>query len=159
MKRALGLFALSALCSAGPALAQPKPPKLLLQLVHCADLSNATVNKNGMVKVRFTHYVQSEPDLEGFVLIAYDSPSKGEVLDYVREFDHGKVRLYLVNNASFSVSPEGVLSVVDALGGVWTQGHLKQRAKRAMRNTKYFIPAESVAGPFQDVSCHAPWDR
>jgi len=153
---------LSVLSLVKPAVAQTKPPKILLQTLHCAktnhfDLLEANLQRGGIVKASFTRYVQTEPNAEGFVLVIYESDSKGEVLDYVREFDHGKVRLYLVNNASFSVSKNNALSVDDALGGVWTQGHLKMRVKRAMRTT-YSIPARSITATFQNVGCHAYWD-
>ena len=153
---------LSVLPLATPAVAQSKPPIALLQALHCAktdhvDPLEANLKKDDIVKVSFTHYVETEPDVEGFVLVIYDSPSKGAVLDYVREFDHGTVQLYLVNNAGFSVSPTNVLHVDDALGGVGTQGQLKQRVRRAMR-TKYSIPKSSLAAPLQNVGCHAPWN-
>ncbi|HET8890615.1 MAG TPA: hypothetical protein VFQ41_17055 [Candidatus Angelobacter sp.] len=153
---------LSALALATPAVAQSKPPAALLQALHCAktehfDLLETSLGKNDIVKASFAHYVETGPDVEGFVLVIYESPSEGAVLDYVREVEHGKVQLYLVNNASFSVSPTNVLHVDDALGGVWTQGHLKQRVKRAMRAT-YSIPSSKLAAPFQNVVCHAPWN-
>ena len=151
---------LSALSLAKPAVTQSKPPRVLLQILHCAKTQESveTSLENGnALKVSFAHYVESEPNAEGFVLVLYESPSKGEVLDFIREFDHGKVWFYLVNNASFSLNQNNVLSVDDALGGVWTQGHLKQRVKKAMRST-YSIPVENLIGPFQNVGCHAYWD-
>jgi len=145
-----------------PPVAQTKPPKILLQVLHCAntenfDLLETKLEKEGTVKTSFTRYAQTDPHVEGLVLVIYDSGSKGAALDYVREFDHGTVQLYLVNNASFTVNRNNVLSVDDALGGVWTQGHLKQRVKRAMRTT-YSIPKSSLAATFQNVGCHVPWN-
>jgi hypothetical protein len=156
----LGLV-LTALSLAKPAVSQSKPPKALLQALHCAatdnfDLLDAKMEKDGLVKVSFTHYVETDPNIDGFVLVIYKSPSNGDVLDYVREFDHGKIQFYLVNNASFTVNQNNVLSVDDALGGVWTQGHLKQRVKKAIRTT-YSIPKRRL-GAFDNVGCHAPWD-
>ena len=161
MRLARLALVVSALSLAEPAVAQTKPPMSLLQALHCAatalDLVEANPEKGDVLKVSFMHYTETHPKVEGFVLVIYESPSKGEVLDYVREFDHGAVQLYLANNASFSVSPTNVLHVDDALGGVWTQGHLKQRVKRAMRTT-YSIPKSSLAATFQNVVCHVPWN-
>jgi hypothetical protein len=160
MKVAQSALALSVLLLTRPAISQPKPPATLLQVLHCAKndkfgLLDAGLKKDDMLKVSFTHYVESEPDAEGFFLVIYESTSKGEVLDYVREFDQGKSQFYLVNNATFSVSSKNVLSVDDALGGVWTQGHLKQRTRRALRSTTYSIPVKSLVAPFLNVGCHS----
>lgn len=163
MKFAYLILVLGFLSLSKPGVAQTKPPKVLLQTLHCAranhfDLLEANLRKGGIVKASFTRYEQTEPNVEGFVLVIYESDSKGEVLDYVREFDHGKVQLYLVNNASFSISKNNALSVDDALGGVWTQGHLKMRVKRAME-TWYSIPVKNLSATFfQNVGCHAYWE-
>jgi len=161
--RVAGLaLVLSALSLTKPAVIQSNPPKVLMQALHCAktehlDLLEGSLEKDGMVKASFTHYIQTEPTVDGLVVVIYGSPSNGEVLDYVREFDHGKVQLYLVNNATFSFNQNKDLSVVDALGGVWTQGHLKQRVKKAMRTT-YSIPKSSLDTTSHNVGCHAPWN-
>jgi hypothetical protein len=162
MRIACLALVLSASSLARPPVSQPKPPITLLQVLHCAatghvDLLEANMEKGDIVKVSFTHYVETEPNVEGFVLVVYESSSNGEVLDYVREFDHGEVQFYLVNNATFSLNQNNVLSVNDALGGVWIQGHLKQRVKKAMRTT-YSIPKRRLADTFNNVGCHAPWD-
>jgi hypothetical protein len=156
------LFALGSSCLAQPAVAPAKPPRVLLQILHCREADkfgvlDSDLKKGQVLKASFTRYVQSEPAIEGFVLVIYESNTKGDVFDFIRKFEHGKVWFYLVNNASFSLNQNNVLSVDDALGGVWIQGHLKQRVKKAMRNT-YSIPVESLVGPFQNVGCHAYWD-
>jgi hypothetical protein len=158
MRLAWHIVGVTVLCLAKHAAAQTKPPRVLLQILHCVKTdktADTSLKKDNTLTVSFTHYAGTEPNAEGFVLVIYESPSKGEVLDYVREFDHGKVRFYLVNNASFSVNQKNVLSVNDALGGVWTQGHLKMRVKRAMQ-TMYSIP-NKLSAPFQNVSCHYYW--
>ena len=162
MRIACLALGLSILSLAKPAVSQSRPPKALLQALHCAatdhvNLLEANMEKGDIVKVSFTHYVETEPNVEGFVLVIYESSSKGTVLDYVREFDHGTAQFYLVNNASFTVNQDNVLSVDDALGGVWIQGHLKQRVKRAMRTT-YSIPKRHLIATFNNVGCHAPWN-
>ena len=161
MRFACLTLVLSVLSLAKPAVPQTKAPGVLLQALHCArtsdfDLLDARFEKDHTVQASFTHYVETGPDVDGFVVVIYESDLKGEVLDYVREVEHGKVQLYIVNNASFSLSKNNVLSVDDALGGIWTQGHLKMRVKRAMQ-TKYSIPSNKLAAPFQNVSCHYYW--
>lgn len=163
MRFAWCLFLLSTLCLARPAVAPAKPPKTLLQIMRCSTLDKSGMQdsdqkKGEVLKASFAYYAETDPNVEGFVLVMYESNTKGEVLDFIREFDHGKVWFYIVNNASFSIAPNGTLSVDDALGGVWTQGHLKQRVIRAMRNRTYSVPVESLAGPFRNVRCHAYWD-
>jgi hypothetical protein len=152
---------LSVLSLYKPSVAQTKPPTILLQALHCAnndhyDLLETKLEKEGTVKASFTPYSQTDPHMEGLVLVIYDSDSKGEVLDFIREFAHGKLQLYVVNNATFSINPNKVVSVNDALGGVWIQGHLKMRVKRAMQ-TSYSIPKRSLATTFQNVGCQYYW--
>ncbi len=157
------LFALGSSCLAQPAAAPAKPPRVLLQILHCRETDKfgvlySDLKKGEVLKASFAYYAETDPDVEGFVLVMYGSNTKGDVFDFIRKFEHGKVWFYLVNNASFSIAPNGTLSVDDALGGVWTQGHLKQRVIRAMRNRTYSVPVESLAGPFRNVGCHAYWD-
>jgi hypothetical protein len=157
------LLMLSVFCFARPAGAPIKPPRTLIQLMHCLETDKAGVlradlKKGEILTASFAYYAETDPYKEGFVLVTYESNTKGEVFDYVRGFEHGNLWFYLVNNAGFSIGPDHGLVVSDALGGVWTQGHLKQRAKRAMRNPRYSIPVESMASPFRNVGCHAYWD-
>ena len=155
MRVAWCLVALTVLDLAQLAAAQKHTPKPLLQILHCATI-DAGLKKTDILRVRWHHSLDPDHEIgEEFFIVLYKSAREGDVLVYVRDYEQGRVRFYLVNNASFTGGPDD-LHLIDPLGGIWTYNHIKRNVRIAMRNRKYSVKAKSLLGSF--VSCHAPWD-
>lgn len=161
MKAAFCVLALNALCFAQTAVPKPKPPKLLLQILHCAKtdkfgLLDASLKKDDVIKVSWHHSSSSDPGVgEEFFIILGNSEKSGDVLVYTRDYEKGKAHFYLVNNATLSIE-HGEVKIIDPLGGIWTYNHITQNVKIALRAGQYSIPARSLVGPqFANVGCHA----
>jgi hypothetical protein len=163
MRVAWGLVALTVLGLAQLATAQKNTPKPLLQILHCATidkfgLPEPGLKKTDILRVGWHHSLDPDHEIgEEFFIVLYKSAREGDVLVYVRDYERGRVRFYLVNNARFTGGPDD-LHLIDPLGGIWTYNHIKRNVTIAMRNRKYSIKAKSLLGSFVNVGCHAPWD-
>jgi hypothetical protein len=161
MRVAWGLVALTVLGLAQLGTAQKNTPKPLLQILHCATTDKFGLLEPGLKEsdtLQVAWHRGLHPDLgEEFFIVLYKSAREGDVLVYVREYERGRVRFYLVNNASFTGGPDD-LRLIDPLGGIWTYNHIKRNVRIALRNRKYSIQAKSLLGSFVNVGCHAPWD-
>src|SRR5262249_18363278 len=108
MKAVFCLLAFNVLCFAQSAAPNPRPPKLLLQILHCAEtdkfgLLDASLT-DAAIKVSWHHSPASGSGVgEEFFIVLPNSEKGGEILVYVREYKSGKVHLYLVNSATFSI--------------------------------------------------------
>lgn len=161
MKVILCALALTVLCFAQSSISETNPPKLLLQILHCAKtdkfgLLDASLKKDGVIKASWHPSHDSDPGVgEEFFVILSDSARGGDVLVYVRKYEKGKVHFYLVNNARLSLE-RGEVEVIDPLGGIWTSNHIKQNVRAALRGDQYSIPAQSLLGQqFANVGCHS----
>jgi hypothetical protein len=160
MRTILCLLALNVLCFSQTAVPKAKPPKLLLQILHCAEtdkfgLLDASLKDDDLIKVSWHHSQHSDPGVgEEFFIVRFNSEKSGDVLVYVREYKKGKVTFYLVNNATLSIK-DGEVNVIDPLGGIWTHNHIKKNVKIALRAGQYSIPERSLVGQqFANVGCH-----
>ena len=159
MKAASCLLAFHVLCFAQTAVPKSKPPKLLLQILHCAETNkygepNPSLKHNSVLHVAWSRNVDPNPEIgEEFFVVLYKSAKTGDVLVYARDYEKGKLQLHLVNNSGFSGGPNN-LELRDPLGGIWTYNHIKRNASRAMRGQTYLVPAKNAIGPYPDVGCH-----
>lgn len=161
MKIVFWALGLTVLCFAQTSIPKTNPPKLLLQILHCAKtdkfgLLDASLKKDGVIKASWHHSRDSGPGVgEEFFIVLPDSEKSGEVLVYTRNYKSGKIYFYLVNNGTLSIK-DGEVHVINPLGGIWTHNHIKQNVKRALRSGEYSIPARNVMGPqFANVGCHS----
>jgi hypothetical protein len=156
-------FYLAALCVFGLvqlASAQKSTPRPLLQILHCAKTDkfgqlDPGLKKTDTLQVGWHRSLDPDPAIVGeeFFIVLYSSAREGDVLVYVRDYEQGKVQLYLVNNAQFAGGPDD-LKLLDPLGGIWTHNHIKRNVAIAMRNRKYLVQAKSLLG-YANVGCHS----
>ncbi|HKV93213.1 MAG TPA: hypothetical protein VJW20_11760 [Candidatus Angelobacter sp.] len=160
MKIVFCALSLTILCFAQNSIPKTNPPKLLLQILHCAKtdkfgLLDASL-KDGVIKASWRHDRSSDPGVgEEFFIVLPGSRRGADVLVYVRKYKKGRVHFYLVNNATLSIE-HGEVEVIDPLGGIWTHNHIKQNVRAALRGDQYSIPARGLLGQqFANVSCHS----
>jgi hypothetical protein len=151
---ALSVFGLVQLASA-----QKNTPKPLLQILHCAETDKfgrlaPGLKKTDTLQVGWHRSLDPDPEIgEEFFIVLYKSAREGDVLVYVRDFERGRVKFSLVNNARFAGGPDE-FKLIDPLGGIWTYNHIKRNVAIAMRNRKYSIQAKSLLGSYVNVGCH-----
>ena len=161
MRAASCVVALGLLCPALVAAPKREPPKVLLQILHCAKtdkfgLLDASLKKDGVIKASWRHSRHSDPGVgEEYFIVLPDSEKRRDVLVYTRNHKNGRIHFYLVNNGALSTK-DGEVNVLDPLGGIWTHNHINQNVKRALRSGEYSIPARNLIGPqFANVGCHS----
>ena len=161
MKAVFCALALAVLCFSQASVPKTNPPKLLLQILHCAktdkfDLLDASLKKDGVVKASWHHSHDSDPGVgEEFFVVLPDSEKGGDILVYIQKYEKGEAHFYLVNNAALSIK-RGKVEVIDPLGGIWTANHIKQNVRAALREGQYSISERSLMGQqFANVGCHS----
>jgi hypothetical protein len=159
MKLAWTAVALGALCFTKSAVAQTQPPKVLLQILHCAEtdkfgLLPRTTKKDDKLAIAWSHKVRYEPYVDEFFIVRYTSATQGAILVYSRQYAKGEAHFSLINNAGFVVE-SGNLQLIDPLYGLWTRANIARNVKRAMRGRRYSIPMGTLVGPFRNVGCHS----
>jgi hypothetical protein len=159
MRTLLVLCALSSLCAAQGAVAPKDPPKVLLQVMHCAAVDKFGLLPTGgktdaKLRVAWAHRVRTDPYVDEFFIVLEKSPTEGDILVYSREYAKGKVEFYLGNNATFVIHA-GNLELIDPLWGMWTRANITRNVKKALRSQTYSIPVRTVRGSFPNVACHS----
>jgi len=152
---ALGILALTRL-----GVAQDNPPRVLLQLLHCAKTDrfgflDADLKKDGLLRSTYAHQVRSDPHVDEFFLVVYESASKGKVYVYSRERENRKTAFYLTNDAGFDATKKGFSFLEDPLYGIWTRNNIARNVKRALRNPTYSIPVRTILNSSPNVACHS----
>jgi hypothetical protein len=160
MRILLVLCALSSLCVAQPAVASKNPPKVLLQILHCAavdkfGLLSVGAKTDAILHVAWAHQIRTDPYVDEFFIVVHKSPTKGDILVYSREYAKGKAEFYLGNNASFATDAGNFEFVNDPLYGIWTRDNIARNVKKALRSQTYSIPVRTVMGSFPNVACHS----
>lgn len=153
------LLALVATYFVEPAVAQEHTPKALRQILHCVEtdkfgLLSAGAKKNGMLQVAWAHQVRTEPYVDEFFIVLFESSRKGDILVYSRVYAGGKVEFYLGNNATLVIHA-GKLELIDPLYGLWTRDNITRNVKKALRSRTYQIPVRTIMGSFANVACHS----
>jgi len=162
MKLAWTAVVLSALCFTKTTVAQAQPPKVLLQILHCAEtgkfgLLPAATKKDDILQIAWAHKVRYEPYVDEFFIVRYAFATEGAILVYSRYYAKGKVHFSRINDAGFVVK-SGNLQLIDPLYGLWTRANIARNVKRAMRGKRYSIPMGTLVGPFRNVGCHSHSD-
>jgi hypothetical protein len=159
MRTLLVLCALSSLCVAQPSVAPKDPPKVLLEILHCAavdkfGLLSAGAKTDAILQVAWAHQVRTDPYVDEFFMVLHKSPTEGDILVYSREYAKGKVEFYLGNNATFAIHA-GNFELIDPLWGMWTRDNIMRNVKKALRSRTYCIPVRTIMASFPSVACHS----
>src|SRR5690349_20747046 len=118
MKMVICVLTLSALCLGQTTPPKAKPPKLLLQILHCAKtdkfgLLEPELKKTDSLQVGWHSSLDPDLDIgEEFFIVLYKSAREGDVLVYVRDYKQGRAQFHLVNNARFTGGPDD-LDLID----------------------------------------------
>jgi hypothetical protein len=159
MKLLCILVALSTLYIPKAVNAQTQPPKVLLQILHCAktdelDLLSPLLKKDHSLQAAWAHRVRYDPYVDEFFIVLYKSPTKGDILVYSRTLAKGRAEFYLGNNTQFVID-SGDIELTDPLGGLWTRDNIVRNVKRAMRGPTYSIQTSTMIGRVSNVACHS----
>jgi hypothetical protein len=160
MRTLLVLSALSSMCFAQPAVTPKDPPKVLVQILHCAavdkfGLLSAGAKTNDTLHVAWAHQIRTDPYVDEFFIVLHKSPTEGDILVYSREYAKGKVEFYLANNASFATDAGNFEFVNDPLYGTWTRDNIARNVKKALLGRTYGIPVRTIMASFPGVTCHS----
>lgn len=148
-----------------PLLGQANPslkiPKVLLQIMHCAETDNsglgdASLKPDDTLKVAWSYAPNRGLDLgEEFFIVVYRTPNEGDIYVYTRGYERGNTVLFLRNNASFHGTAGNYQYVNDPLGGIWTQNHTRRNVNRALRSRVYSITVQAIARPYPELACQS----